>query len=58
MTANPTLADLVHNGILRAAINTGNRALVQVDGDRLTGVSPALARRLAEKLGAKLEPVV
>lgn len=46
------------DGVLRAAINTGNRALVQVDGDRLTGVSPALARRLADTIGARLETVV
>lgn len=37
-------------GRLRAAINTGNRALVQQDGDRLAGVSPALALRLAQEL--------
>ncbi len=58
MTTVPTLADLAQNGILRAAINTGNRALVQVDGDQLTGVSPALARRLSDQLGATLEPVI
>lgn len=58
MTDTPALSDLVKNGALRAAINTGNRALVQVDGDKLTGVSPALARRLADQLGATLEPVI
>ncbi len=52
------LGDIASNGVLRAAINTGNRALVQVDGDRLSGVSPALARRLAAELGLRLEPVV
>lgn len=52
------LEGIARNGVLRAAINTGNRALVQADGDRLSGVSPALARRLAERIGARLEPVV
>jgi polar amino acid transport system substrate-binding protein len=52
------LEDLARDGTLRAAINTGNRALVQVVGDDLHGVSPALARRLAERIGARLEPVV
>ncbi len=58
MLSKPTLAQLAPNGILRAAINTGNRALVQQDGATLTGVSPALARRLATSIGARLEPVV
>ena len=52
------LADLARNGVLRAAINTGNRALVQMDGENFTGVSPALARRLARHLGIPLETVV
>ena len=52
------LHGLARNGVLRAAINTGNRALVQQAGDRLTGVSPALAQRLAEEIGAELQPVV
>lgn len=53
------MANLARDGILRAAINTGNRALVQesVDGT-LGGISPALARRLAERIDARLEPVV
>ena len=38
--------------------NTGNRALVQQDGDQLSGVSPALARRLAEEIGADLRLVI
>lgn len=51
--------DIARGGVLRAAINTGNRALVQVgDSGALTGVSPALARRLAEETGARFEPVV
>ncbi|MEL7345143.1 MAG: transporter substrate-binding domain-containing protein [Pseudomonadota bacterium] len=45
-------------GVLRAAINLGNRALVQQDGDALTGVSPALARRWAEANGLSFEPVI
>lgn len=49
---------LAKNGVLRAAINTGNRALVQQDGERLTGKSPALAQRLAETIGARLQPVM
>jgi len=52
------LRSLAPNGVLRAAINTGNRALVQVEGETLGGVSPALARRLAEEIGAGLQPVV
>lgn len=52
------LTKLVPKGRLRAAINTGNRALVQRDGETLTGVSPALAQRLADEIGATLEPVV
>ena len=52
------LADMIRGGVLRAAINTGNRALVQqVDGE-LKGVSPALARLLANELGVSLETVV
>ena len=43
---------------LRAAINTGNGALVQRRDGGLHGVSPALAARLAQALGAVLEPVV
>ena len=52
------LMKLASNGRLRAAINTGNRALVQRDGETLTGVSPALAQRLADEIGATLDPVV
>ncbi|MCG6884953.1 MAG: transporter substrate-binding domain-containing protein [Silicimonas sp.] len=52
------LHSLAKGGVLRAAINTGNRALVQQDGDLLSGVSPALARRLAEEIGAELRPVI
>jgi polar amino acid transport system substrate-binding protein len=52
------LATLARGGVLRAAINTGNRALVQVEGGALRGVSPALAERLAAEIGARLEPVV
>ncbi len=52
------LKTLAHNGLLRVAINTGNRALVQDNGGEFAGVSPALARRLATKIGATFEPVV
>jgi polar amino acid transport system substrate-binding protein len=54
----PDLHSLARGGVLRAAINTGNRALVQRDGDHLSGVSPALARRLAEEIGADLHTVI
>lgn len=52
------LTKLVQGGVLKAAINTGNRALVQQEGDALHGISPALARRLALRLGARLECIV
>jgi polar amino acid transport system substrate-binding protein len=52
------IAAIAGGPALRAAINTGNRALVQQEGDRLTGISPALARRLAEAIGLPLAPVV
>lgn len=52
------LASIVSNRVLRVAINTGNRALVQHEDGRLSGVSPALGRRLAERLGATFEPVI
>lgn len=56
MTA--TLDLLTRNDVLRVAINTGNRALVQTCDKALLGVSPALARRLAATLGVRMEPVV
>lgn len=52
------LRRLARDNVLRASINTGNRALVQQAGDTLSGISPALAARLAEEIGARLEPVV
>lgn len=52
------LASLARDGRLRAAINTGNRALVRVGDGTLGGVSPALARRLADRIGARFDPVV
>ncbi|MFK7755087.1 MAG: transporter substrate-binding domain-containing protein [Sedimentitalea sp.] len=52
------LHTLAKNGVLRAAINTGNRALVQSDGAQLRGVSPALAQRLADLIGARFQPVI
>lgn len=54
----PELVSLARDGVLRAAINTGNRALVQKTGDRLLGISPALAERLSVVIGARLELVV
>ncbi|MBF9059347.1 transporter substrate-binding domain-containing protein [Rhodobacterales bacterium HKCCSP123] len=52
------LAGLAANGVLKVAINTGNRALVQERDGVLDGVSPALARRLADEIGARFEPVI
>lgn len=52
------LKTLARDGVLRVAINTGNRALVQHDNNVLTGVSPALAERLAKEIDARMEPVV
>lgn len=52
-----TLKTLARDGTLRVAINTGNRALVQTEGGQLTGVSPALAHRLADEIGAQMQPV-
>lgn len=58
MNMEHPLNALVTGGTLRAAINTGNKALVQYDGGQLSGVSPALAQRLADHLGVELEPVI
>ena len=55
---NHALKAIVKGGTLRAAINTGNKALVQFDAGRLSGVSPALARRLADHLGVKMDPII
>lgn len=53
------LDSLSRGDVLRAAINTGNRALVQEAPEgTLGGISPALARRLADRLGARLEPII
>ena len=52
------LTSLARNGVLRAAINTGNRALVQLNGTNFDGISPAMAHRLATFIDARLEPVV
>ncbi|MEM6372886.1 MAG: transporter substrate-binding domain-containing protein [Pseudomonadota bacterium] len=52
------LRSLARDGVLRAAINTGNRALVQSDDRVLSGISPALAQRLADEIGAQLKPLV
>ena len=53
-----TLESAFPKGKVRAAINSGNSALVQRRHGQLTGISPALAQRLAETLGADLETVV
>ena len=52
------LSKIAGDGVLRVAINTGNRALVQGDKGRFNGVSPALAERLASEIGARLDPIV
>lgn len=52
------LTQVAKSGVLRVAINTGNRALVQQNDGQLTGVSPALAQRLADEIGLPLEAVV
>jgi polar amino acid transport system substrate-binding protein len=52
------LTSLARNGVLRAAINTGNHALVQLNGTTFDGISPAMAQRLATFIDARLEPVV
>lgn len=58
MSLEDDLRTLACGGVLRAAINTGNRALVQKDGDTLSGISPALAMRLAGEIGAQLETII
>jgi polar amino acid transport system substrate-binding protein len=52
------LAAIAPHPALRAAINLGNRALARRDGDALHGVSPALARRLADEIGKPVEFVI
>lgn len=52
------LTSLARNGVLRVAVNTGNRALVQMVDGAPQGVSPALAYRLADKIGARMKPVI
>ncbi|MFN3823137.1 MAG: hypothetical protein ACK4RN_04085 [Pseudorhodobacter sp.] len=52
------LAGLAKGGVLRAGINTGNRAIVTVGAEgALTGPAPDLARALAALIGARLEVV-
>jgi len=58
MKMQDQLKTLARDGVLRVAINTGNRALVQEDAGTLKGVSPALAQRLADEIGARMEPVI
>src|SRR5262245_52166653 len=45
------LKDLAPTGTLRASINLGNIVLAQGTPDNPTGVTPALARELAKRLG-------
>lgn len=52
------LIGLARNGVLRVAINIGNGALVQERDGTFFGVSPALANRLARRIGATLRPVI
>lgn len=52
------LSKVAEGDVLRVAINTGNRALVNSEGGVLGGVSPALAQRLGARLGLKIEPVI
>lgn len=52
------LSAIAPHGVLRVAINTGNRALVQMQGDTPVGVAPALATRLAAQLGMTVQTVI
>ena len=52
------LQNIATTGTLRVAINTGNRALVQQNGEVLHGISPALAKRLAAELGMPMSPII
>lgn len=42
------------SGVLRAALNLNNAALVQKAGDSYTGLAPDLARRIADAAGRQL----
>ena len=53
-----SLAALAKNDVLRVAINTGNSALVQVEANVIKGVSPSLAKRLADEIGMPFEFVI
>lgn len=57
MNASAALQELAPKGVLRAAINFGNPVLAQpgVDGGPPRGVSVALARELAHRLGVDVE---
>src|ERR1043166_4636716 len=51
-TVSPdVLQDLAPTGTLRASINLGNIVLAQGTPDNPSGVTPALARELAKRLG-------
>jgi polar amino acid transport system substrate-binding protein len=58
ISMTPDLFAIAAGPKLRVAINTGNRALVQLQDGVLGGVSPALARRLAAALGLEMEVVM
>jgi len=58
ISMTPKLSAAAAGPKLRVAINTGNRALVQLQDGVLGGVSPALARRLAAALGLEMEVVI
>jgi polar amino acid transport system substrate-binding protein len=58
ISMTPDLFAIATGPKLRVAINTGNRALVQLQDGVLGGVSPALARRLAAALGLEMEVVM
>ena len=52
------LKKISNDGILRVAFNIGNQALIQSVDNKYVGVSPALAQRLANEIGAQIIPVI
>lgn len=56
-TVDASLGQLIPKGYLRAAVNLANIALVQYDPETgvFEGVSPQLAKELAERLGCPIE---
>jgi polar amino acid transport system substrate-binding protein len=51
------LIALGRDGVMRAGINLGNKALVRDNGGNLTGPAPDLARALAARAGLQLQVV-